>query len=403
MPLEGLKVIDWTTAVAAPMTGRMLADLGAEVIKIEPLEGEMFRQYGLSYDIPIEDDYNPMYTNENSNKKFLALNVKHDAGKKTFWKLLENADVFLTNIRYRSLEKLGLDYDSVKNRYPKLIFAHFNGYGYEGADAERPGYDLAAFWARSGGLGDWTAEEHPPVNPSVGAGDITSATMIYSGILSALYARERTGKGTLVSTSLYANGIWVNGNTVLACQKKFGFQMPERLNRKPNPFTGSTYLCKDGNWVAVMITPYDRYWTTCCRIFELEEYLQDPRFSTHKELLRGNNRAILRDVLEKKMKQKTSEEWMEIFKSNDVAAEFIKKIEDVAEDPQAWRNNYVEQVSFPNGQEATFPVVPLQFSEYTIKKIGPSQALGCDTTDILTAIGFDTDTIDQMRQEKVIL
>lgn len=402
LPLQGLRVIDWTTAVAAPMAGRLLADMGAEVLKVEAPGGDMYRTYGIGYGMQITAEENPLFTNENSNKRFIAVDMKQPAGKQVLYRLLEDADVLLTNVRYRSLEKLGLSYDDLKERFPRLIFAHFNGYGYFGPDAARPGFDMAAFWARSGGLLDWVSDGEHTINPSMGVGDITSSTMLYAGILTALYAREQTGRGTHVTSSLYANGIWINGNNVMATQERFGYQMPEPITRKPSPFSNCCYRCKDGKWIALAITPYDRYWRDNCEMFGLEAYLEDPRFCTYEAVLQGDNREVLYEMVRQRMLLRTRAEWMELFRKKDVVCEAVAKLEDVSRDPQAWDNQYLERVAFLTGQEAVLPTVPLQFSEYTVKKISPAGGLGRDTDAVLAEYGFSPEAIAWLKEAKAV-
>ena len=153
-PLEGVKVIDLTYFVAGPGAARILADWGADVIKVEGLKGEEWRILGKNYGIPYTAEENALFTAQNANKKFIALDLKKEDGKEALLKLLENADVFISNVRLKSLVKMGLDYDSLKERFPRLIYCHFTGFGYEGPDAARPGFDMAAFWARSGAIVD---------------------------------------------------------------------------------------------------------------------------------------------------------------------------------------------------------------------------------------------------------
>lgn len=402
LPLEGIRVIDWTTHVATPRAGRMLADLGADVIKIEALKGDEWRIVGDAYDIPTEDDENPFFTGENSNKKLISLNMKSDQGKEIFFKLLDTADVFLSNVRFKSLQKMGVFYDDIKDRYPRLVYCHFSGFGYEGPDAERPGFDSAAFWARTGPIGDWVPEGTFPIKPTPAFGDTVTSSLVFGGILTALFARERTGMGTLVTTSLFSSGIWANLCGVLQTQEPFQYQYPEDPTRPNNPFCHN-YQCKDGKWISVVIIDYDKNWDKNCDLFGLEAYHDDPRFNSLDNLKQADHKFELYNILREAMLTRTREEWVQRFIAFDVVYELIAKLKDVATDEQAWANGYLEKVRFPSGGSAVLPTTPLQFSNYTVKKIKPTGAIGRDTDQVLGELGYTPAEIAAMRNREEIL
>ena len=207
LPLEGVKVVEMSTVVAAPTTARMLCAYGADVIKVEGLDGDVMRTGGVHEYTPYADDLNPLFTIHNSNKKFISLNYKTAEGKKILLDLIKDADVFITNVREKSLVRNGLDYETIKEINPSLIYAHFKGYGDKGPAANDPGFDISAFWMRSGPLGDWQTKGSFPFLPTYAFGDMVTSSSFLSGILMALYGREKTGKGTKVNISLFASGI----------------------------------------------------------------------------------------------------------------------------------------------------------------------------------------------------
>ena len=210
LPLEGVKVVEMGTVVAAPTTARVLCAYGAEVIKVETLDGDVMRLAGTHEFTPYEDDLNPLFTIHNSNKKFLSLNFKTPEGKKILMDLLKDADVFITNVREKSLLRNGLDYETLKAWNPGLIYAHFLGYGDKGPVASNPGFDISAFWLRSGPIADWQTQGSFPFLPTYAFGDMATSSSFLAGILMALYAKKETGLGTKVNTSLFASGIWCN-------------------------------------------------------------------------------------------------------------------------------------------------------------------------------------------------
>ena len=177
-PLEVLKVIELSTHVAVPKAARIMADWGADVIKVEPPRGEGWRVMGTAYALPCKDDNNPLFQSENANKKSIALNLKSEEGLGVLLKLLGNADVFMTNTRSRSLKKLGLDYETISSKFPKLIYAHFSGFGDDGPEKDRPGFDVGAFWARGGALVEWVLEGNTPSKPVPGFGDGASGSAL---------------------------------------------------------------------------------------------------------------------------------------------------------------------------------------------------------------------------------
>ena len=181
MPLEGIRVVELATVVAAPTAGRMLCAYGAEVIKVETAIGDEMRRAGEFEMVICEDDKNPLFTIQNSGKTLTSINLKNPDGKEAFLRLLDTADVFLTNVRAASLGRLGLDYETLHERFPQLIYAHFSGFGPKGPAANNPGFDSTAFWLRTGPLADWQAPGSFPFTPTYAFGDMaTSSVLLFS-------------------------------------------------------------------------------------------------------------------------------------------------------------------------------------------------------------------------------
>ena len=205
--LEGIKVIEFATFVVVPAATRVLADWGAEVIKIEAASGDEWRKQSAAYGLPCDDTCNPIFAATNSGKQFVSLNLKTPEGKEVLFRLLEDADVFVTNIRWDSIVRLGLDYETLHKLFPELVYMHFSGFGYEGPYKDRPGFDSAAFWASTGALYEISEKGSHPMYPPGAFGDTATSNCVVSGITAALLHRQRTGEGLQVTTSLYANGI----------------------------------------------------------------------------------------------------------------------------------------------------------------------------------------------------
>ena len=404
LPLKGLRVIDWSTAVAAPACGRLLADMGADVIKIESPKGDMCRTLGNAYDtpnVPEEESY-PFHITANTNKRFITLDWRTEEGMDVFMRLLKDADVLLTSVRTKVLQAMGLSYEDLKSRFPRLILAHLTGFGYEGDEAERPGYDVAAFWARSGGLIDWVRPGSTPVNPGLGLGDIFTGTNLCVGLLSALYARQATGKGTLVTTSLMSAGIWGNGNYVLVSQPPFNHPVPLDPADATNPFFTS-YKCKDGVWMTlVMPGPLAGHWERGCRAFGLEAYIDDPRFGSDANVTANHAQAALYQLMCDAVSRHTYAEWHERLLTAEVVHERIQRSCEVVNDPQAIANGYVKRITLPDNREATFSTIPIQFSEYGVKPINPLVSPGQDTRKILEELDYSQQQIEAMYEKKAV-
>jgi len=211
-PLEGIKVVELSTYAAAPAAGRFLADMGADVIKIEGLSGEPFRtSFGLSVNTPVDEDENPCFQLENANKRSITINLKDPDGKQMLFDLLKDADIFFTNTRINSLKKLGIDYDSIKEQFPSLVYGHVSGYGFKGPDAALPGFDITAFWARGGGIADLAFKGHGPLSTPAAVGDHASTLALVSGLLAGLYRAKTTGEGDYVLVSLFGVSVFING------------------------------------------------------------------------------------------------------------------------------------------------------------------------------------------------
>lgn len=398
-PMMGIRVVELGTHVVVPKVGRAMADCGAEVVKVEDLKGEDWRWFGKSWGIPCNENENAFFTAENSNKKLVAVNLKAEEGKETLLRLIEKADVFLSNIRLKSLEKMGLDYESLKEKFPKLIYGHFTGYGYEGEEASRPGFDMTAFWARSGALIDWVNKGDFPARPAPGIGDTLTSNLLLSGVLMALIGREKTGKGTLVSTSLLGSGIWNNYSGIMMAQEGYDVDFPKSRYAPNNPL-GHIYECKDGNWINMAMTNYAAKRETLLKVLGMEKYLDDSRFDSVVEM-KKDIRAVI-EIFSEHFKFKTRDEWYELLGANDIPNEKLMQYREVSHDKQAWANGYLEQVEFESGNKITLSSYPMYFSEYQIKKITPAGRVGANTEDVLNSIGYTVEMISEMKENSVI-
>jgi len=393
-PLSGIKVIELATVVAAPSCGRMLAAFGAQVIKVEPPRGDPWRQIypvtGKGFD-ELED---PIYDLYNTGKEAVVVNLKNPDGYELVMRMLEDADVLLTNTRPRSMRKLGLDHVSIRERFPRIIYAALTSYGDKGPDADKPGFDSTAFWARSGFPLDMTimTDDCYPVNTPTGVGDMTAGLALCSNILAALINREKTGKGDYVNASLYGSAIWVMSTMLLRSQKRYGSGFP--IRREQCYPTGAPFKCSDGKWVLMAILEFDRYAPPYFEALGLPDVLSDPRFSVKEEYER--NSAILLRMVEEAFLKKTSAEWLKIFAERDIACEPVNGFCDVIENEQAWINGYLEYYNMLCGEKCVVSRLPVTLESYDVPPCTPPPLYGETTAKVLSEMGYSDREIESL-------
>ena len=356
-PLKGVTVIDLTYFVAGPGAAKILADWGADVIKVEPPFGDPIRTSGTSLQAPIEEDCNPLYAAFNSNKRGLALDLKNEAGKAVLNKLLTTADVFLSSYRTGALKRLGLDYETLHEKYPHLIWAQLNGYGDFGPVKDNPGFDVVAFWARSGAMIDFPEKETSPINAPYGFGDATTACSLAGGIAGALYQKEKTGKGCKVMTSLYGQAIWNNAALVMATQ--YGDEYPKTRKNPMSPVMDS-FQCSDGKWIYMSILQHDRYYNTLMKdVIDRPDLVDDPRFA---KAVDGKKNAVeLVEIISQGFAKYTQAEMAKRLHDADIAYDCIQHVKDTLNDPQALENQYIVPIKNFDGSETKQAMTPVRF------------------------------------------
>lgn len=402
MPLEGIRVVELATVVAAPTASRVLCAFGAEVIKVETKIGDEMRRAGEFEMVVCEDDKNPLFTIQNSGKRLTSIDLKNPDGKAAFLKLLETADVFLTNVRLPSLGRLGLDYETLHKAYPGLVYAHFSGFGPKGPDAAKPGFDSTAFWLRSGPMADWQVPGSFPFTPTYAFGDMATSSAFLSGILMALIGKKSTGMGTFVSTSLFASGIWCNAIGVVQTQFDRKDLNPDPL-RPTDPFN-QTYCCKDGRWIGVYCNEYVEDKEKLAKLYGIEEIIDDPRCATIETM---QETGVIVDVIKRCneiFRTRTAMEWRDYFSANNVACEVMMKSHEVSSDPQAIENGYMVPVEYPDADHTTvmMPNPPIWFSDYDRKEYQPTGTIGADTEEILTSMGYSPEEIQAMKDSGAV-
>jgi len=277
-PCEGIRVVELAVWVAGPSAGGILADWGAEVIKIEPPDGDPFRGLYLSV-AGVELPANPPFELDNRGKRSLVLDLRTAEGRGVALALLDRADVFVTNVRPAALARLGFDYESLAARNPRLVYARVTGYGERGPEADRPAYDVGAFWSRAGIAAALMPPGTEPPFQRGAMGDHVAGMTLAGGVTAALLAREKSGRGQLVTTSLLRIGIFVLGWDTNAALRLGIEASPMTRRTQPNPVI-SSYQAGDGRWFWLLGLQGQRHWPDLVRAVARPDLLEDPRFAT---------------------------------------------------------------------------------------------------------------------------
>ncbi|MDO8704402.1 MAG: CaiB/BaiF CoA-transferase family protein [Sulfuricaulis sp.] len=397
--LDGLKVLDVASFVAAPAAATILSDFGAEVIKIEPPEGgDGYRAMSALPNLP-KSEHNYAWALASRNKRGLALDLKSAAGRKVLHRLVAAADVLITNYPPAVRARLGLDYEALAALNPRLIYASVTGYGEIGPDANRPGFDATAYFARSG-LTDVTRadEQAPPLAPAMAAGDGPTASTLYGAIMTALYRRERTGLGACVTTSLLANGIWANGAMVQAalCGAEIRYRWPREA---PRSALSNFYLCRDGRWFSIAMVAEERLWPGVVALLGIEALARDPRFATLNE--RRAHAAALTKELDRVFLQRDSADWLRRFESGGHTVSVVARLADVPLDEQAVHAGALIPADGIGGASLTVDS-PFRIVGEDKVRPRPAPALGEHTDEVLRAHGFDAEEIAELRRAGVV-
>ncbi len=394
-PLDGITVVELATFVAAPVCGRLLADLGARVIKVETAKGDNWRGVG---SVHVPDRYckeeNPVFDIYNTGKEFVSFNLKAAEGKEAMLKLLGEADVFLTNTRPAALKRLGLDVDQVTELFPGIIYASLLGYGEKGPDADKPAFDSTAFWSKSGFLHDQSLrrDDFAPINPPFSMGDTVCGYLLTMEICAALLRKERTGEGDVVASGLFHNGVFTTGTMSLINQRPFGKKYP--VTRIEHSVPGGMYRCSDDAWVYVGIS------SAPAKIPDMLTALGHPEVATDTNYLTPEMRVVdkegIYEICRNAFLTNTSDHWLQMGVEYDFPIVKLNTYSSVYEDEQAWANGYLEKVQFASGNVDIMPTSPIEMKSVGELKTVPAEPVGAHTRKVLAELGYTEAQIDAM-------
>ncbi len=389
---DGVRVIELAQYVYVPGAGAMMADQGAEVIKIETIEGDPYRTLNVGGGRNL-GNINLAMEQNNRGKKSVALDLKSEAGREALLKLVETADVFLTSLRPKAIAALKLDVEDLRARNPKIIYARGNGVGFKGAELNRPGFDASAFWARGGACYAFTRPGEQPTAPRPAYGDHTGSLSIAYGIASALFKRAMTGEPTLVENSLLSTAAWVlSGDLTLVQMPQYETHPAVRL---VSPLM-YTYTTRDAKMVQLMVLQPEPRWAAVCGILGLEALVDDPRFATQDA--RMENAADLIAAMQDSFSRRDYAEWKVLLESIDIPWELISSIHDLHKDPQVRANGMLQQMKVGD-TDVDIVAGPVAFDGEPIHGAArPAPELGADTAEALRGVGYSDGEIAAMRE-----
>lgn len=395
--LEGMRVVELASFMMGPIAGRILADWGAEVIKVEPAtsvpphDGDQIRGSGLARNVFNGDPC--CWEFVNANKKSVAIDTHKPEGLKIMRKLCASADVVISHLRAADAKQLGVDYDSLVKLNPSIIVARTSGYGVNGKDASRGGFDAVAYGARSGMVGDCTADGTPFI-PFFGYGDVPSGSYLATAILAAYVNKLRTGKGEDITVSLYGSAIWTAGIPIMTAP----YGDPYPTSRDEVFPTAKPYKCADGKYIFLMGNIWEQAIADLCKIMDMPKDAKKrwPNYFYAKAC-----RAEITAILDEQFAKHDQEYWVKKLSGTRIPFDVVASFKDVQKDPQAWDNNFLVKSSTDPEYETGIPTPPGQFRNAGTNEIR-NYPVGDSTREQLKQIGYTDEEIDEYRASGLI-
>lgn len=394
-PFEGLKVIDCGSFIAAPAAAMILGDFGADVIKVEPPQGDPYRELVSKPGMPATDRNFP-WELDARNKRSIALDLRQPEGQEVLHRLVRQADVFITNLPLATRQRLNVHHQALMVLNPKLIYASFTAYGERGPEAQKTGYDSTAYWGQSG-LAELVRPDHrgPPSRPATGMGDHPSAVALFAAIVTALYRRQQTGHGGVVGSSLLANGLWANGVSIQAAL--CGLEMPIRPPREEAAYPlANYYRCRDGRWLSLALIN-ESQWLPLLQAAEATALAQDPRF-VDSEARRAHAAALV-SALDGVFTSRDLADWRTRLDAAGLTFGAVPTLQEAALDPQALEGGAL--VPFEHGPGLTVSS-PFEIDGAAKRPAGRAPALGEHGEAVLRELGYAEPAIQRLRDHRVL-
>ncbi len=392
LPLAGLRVLDISSFIAAPAAAVVLGDWGADVIKVEGPDGDANRSIMRDSANYPKAEVNYPWHMDSRNKRSIVLDLKKPDARAALDRLLVTTDIVICNFPPPVRDKLRLTYEDMRKVNPRLIYASLTGYGETGPDRDRPGFDVTAYFARSGLLDAQRYEGGPPGVPVPAQGDRATSMTLVSSILMALIHRMKTGEGSSVGTSLLGNGLWSCG--VIAQAALVGAFLPPRPPpERPRSALGNIYRTKDDRWIQLTIVREDKLWGPLCRALERPELIEDPRFAQIDE--RRRRSGELATILRENFAARSYEHWLKALAAQEVTFGVISRAQDIPDDRQAVHAGAVVETAIPEMPRTLSNPIRVSFAEQRVAR--PAPDLGQHTDEILAEAGFSAEEIATLR------
>ena len=393
--LTGLKVIDCATYVAGPAAATILSDFGADVVKIErPPDGDLWRTFSSVPGYP-NTDFHYTWLLTNRNKRSIVLDLTKPAGRDALLKLVAGADVFVTNFQPSLLAKFQLTWDDLRGVNPRLVYALITGYGEKGADADAPAFDGLAYWARTGLMTSVTGADGTPAGARPAMGDHPTAATLFGAIMLGLYRRERTGKGSKVSTSLMAAGAWANSVDIQAKLCAAQFPVRKAGARPLNPLIAA-YPSSDQHVVIIALLDPEREFARLCQALDEPELATSPLFATDEA--RRENAAELHAILLSQFEAKPLSHWSDKFRTYDIKWSPLPTLDEAVRDPQMRDCGAITNFEIPGHGVIETVSSPIFVADSEKQNPRTPPDYGADTREVLTEAGYSAAEIDRLIQ-----
>ena len=399
-PLEGIKVVEVAMWAFVPACGGILSDLGADVIKVEPPSGDPLRGLQIGA-IGGGGRIDLSWESYNRGKRSITLDLKQEEGRDVLMKLLEDADVFLTNLLPPAREKMKIDADSIRARFPDIIYASGSGTGPSGPDSAKGGYDAITFWARGGISSSLTEDDadYPVGPPGPAFGDTLSGSMLAGAISAAIAKRAMTGEASVVDVSLLGTAMWSMQRFIAQSTMDGTQKFPRPSNPKPHNVLVHTYRTSDNRFVALCMLQADKYWPGFCEVAGRPDLAVDPRFANAEK--RRENIEECYAELKALFASKTLAEWREILSRQDGQWDVVQNVGELKDDAQVQANNLLQTVDYGDGSTIPLVAVPMLFDGEPMPA-RRSPDLGADSDAILESLGYDEDGIIDLKVKGVV-